>query len=73
MVRGGLWEAVGVSELTAVVTTTVRGGEEVTDRLVTEGKVEFVVVRGGETVDSSALPKKTIRTNTIPQYQSLQR
>lgn len=49
-VSGSLGVLIGVSEGVTAVAVMVRGVEE---RLVTEGKVEFGVVREGESVEPS--------------------
>lgn len=53
-VSGGLRVVVGVSEDMTGAAVMLCGGEVVTDKLVPEGKVEFVVLRGGKRVETSA-------------------
>lgn len=53
-VSGGLWAVVGMCDDMTGAAVMVCGGEVVTDKLVPEDKVEFVVlVRGGKRVEVS--------------------
>ena len=53
-VSGGVWAVVMVFDDMTGAAVMVRGVEVVTDKLVVDDKVEFVVVRGGKVVETSA-------------------
>ena len=53
-VSGGVWAVVMVFDDMTGAAVMVCGVEVVTDKLVVDDKVEFVVVRGGKVVETSA-------------------